>query len=597
MPVVGFTQDPEAPEGAGMFHLDDGRDMYAHDPDLARSLSQPMQLNPADYGVMPQDDQRLALNDRNSPNAIDVGAPMTGNQFQDALGNLNFRPNQPAPAPAEPRGTPAPPPKDVIEPPAAPGSAGETEQDRNARAVVARQLRAQGAARPEAWIPKSKAETVETEGAPYNPEDAAVRIAANRQVIQAKAATAEMIRDRAVNDAASARAAQPELLQRAAEAQKQLDAQHTAYLRERSDLEKAIEQSNASQGGASSWFANKGTLAQVAMTLGQAFGAYAATLSGGQNWAQQQLNTIMEQDIAAQREGAKRGVDNALRRLELRYKDKDQAEAALRLAQGNILANVQSMHAAANQSQDVQAAFQEMAAENQQNVVAQEQKFQNAAYGKHKVTVDVAHQSASAGGQQDPLRVIKRLHDEAGYSWEEAREYVLGKGGGRQSTDAIDRKNVATVGGQAFEFDSPEEARAAKEKAPHIDRMITQAERLKELQRKGAWTPTERSEVSSLQRELTLEVPSAFSGSTRLNEPELQGAAHLVGDPDAWLKTDVTGRSAAALDTIIRNAKAERDGIMQGGVRVSRQLGKNKEGQRERQYTYQTGARTLEEVE
>lgn len=591
MAVIGFDQDqdPAAPQGAGMFHLDDGRSIYAHDPEMAQSISGDQRERL--YG--PGYDQRVA-----GPG----GAP----QQPDPTAGLNWQGiNSPNGGGAEydarkkaeqPQiGAPAAPPKDVMAPAQA-GPGGKSEQEINAQKDFDARLKRQGAPTPEKWIPKAKAETVETSGVPYNAEDAAMRIKANADVMRAKSATADMLTARAENAALAAKDAQPELLQKAAEAQKALDAQHAAYVKERADLERAINESNNAQGGASEWFANKSTPAQVAIILGQAFGAYAATLSHGQNWAQQQINAIMEHDIAAQKEQAKRGVDNAYRRLELRYKNQDQAEAALRIAQTNVLNNVQSMHASANQAQDVRAAHQEMLAENQEKLVQSEQSFQNAAYGKHTVKVDIAHQPGSAGGPPDRLALMKRYID-AGFSKEEAKRLAFGEGGGSSQADAIDRKNVATINGQPYEFDSPDAAKAAQEKAPHVDRLINQAEELKGLLKKGAWTPEDRARASTLQRGLMLEVPSAFSGSTRLNEPELHAAKEMVGDPDAILKTDVTGRAGAALDVVINNAKAEREGVMQGGMRVNRQTIKNDKGQRERGYSYQTSATTAQEVE
>jgi hypothetical protein len=396
---------------------------------------------------------------------------------------------------------------------------------------------------------------------------------------------------------AASKAAQPQLLQKAAEAQKQLDAQHAAYEAERSELDRMVQKSNAVQGGASQWFGSKNAVAQMGMILGQAFGAYAATLGGGQNWAQQQINTLMDHDIAAQKEAASRGVDNAYRMLQLRYKDNDQAEAALRLAQGNVLSNVQGMHAAANQAQDVQAAHQEMTAENQQAMVANEQKFQNAAYGKHKVTVDLTHQAASGGGQVDRLELMKKFIA-AGFSKEEAKRMAYGEGGGGANGDAIDRKNVATVGGQPYEFDSDAEAKTAKERVPKLDSFIAEAKKLRGLLNKpGGLTNAERGEASQIQRQMGLEFGPAFTGSTRVNMDEVGQGWKAVGDPEDILKTDAFGHKTAAIDALITHAQTERDGVMGGGMRVSRQTGVNEQGQRERKYKYQTAPATLEQVE
>jgi hypothetical protein len=437
MAVIGFNQDPEGPEGAGMFALDDGRQLYAHDPELAAQVSgpPPMQLDPMAFGVDPNaPDQRLASNGfQTTEQRLAAGGAVPGLDSQlNTMADVAPTPSPPPQAPPQPPQPQGPPPPPQ---PGEPG--GPTERDVNVANYLQDRFRMQSQRRPEAWIPRTRAETVETEGVPYNEEDAAARIRANQQVMEAKGATAQLLRDRAINEMAAAKAAQPELMQRAAEAQKQVDAQQSAYMADREALQQAIDNSNSVKGSQSEWFASKGTLAQIIMILGQAFGAYAQIRAKqGPNYFAQTIQGMMESDIAAQKDQAKRGMDNALKRLEFRYKDRDQAEAALRIAQGNILSNVQSMHASANQAEDVQAMHQELLATNQQNLIAQEQKFQNAAYGKHTLKQDLAHQAASGGGRPDPLVLVKKLID-AGMDKEEAWTYVFGKGG-----DGVPSKEV-----------------------------------------------------------------------------------------------------------------------------------------------------------
>lgn len=593
MAVIGFQQDPGAPEGAGMFQLDDGRSLYAHDPELARSLGP---------------DMRQASNGfRTTDQRLDAGGPAPGlddqlnqvpnaNQFQAPPAAAKAIATREAEAQPQPAG-PAAPPADVMQP-ATPTGGGPTERDQNVSRWLKSEATKTSAPRAEAWVPKSRAETVETEGMPYSPEDAAVRIAANRQVIEAKAATAELLRQRAVNDMASAKAAQPALLQKAAEAQKELDAQHAAYAQDRAQLQKAIDDSN-SAGGASDWFANKSSLAKAAIVLGQAFGAYAATLSGGENWAAKQLNQIMEHDIAAQKEAAKRGVDNAYKQLELHYRDKDQAEAALRLAQANVMQNMQNMHASANQAEDVQAAHQEWTAQNRANMVASEQKFQNASYGKHTIKTDIAHQPASGGGGADIVAIAKKLKS-MGFSDEEVKQYIFGQGG-RQRGDAIDRANVAHIDGQAREFTTPDARKRAEETVPELNGMQQKAEELKSILRSGAIDPRMRARAKALSDQLAIAYGPAFSGSKRVNEYEINAGkdtfGHLSDSILSGSTTDMLGRSQAAIDTVLEHVKARKAELLEGSYRVTPALGTDEQGRRARQYQYQTAPETMEDVQ
>ncbi len=599
--LVGFTQDPEGPPGLGDFHFDNGQSRYAHAPDVAAQFQAPQVDVPPEWQQIAQQDNRVAGPGGGEPPPANLAANPDARNAPGAMnpmGDFNFKGagDRPAPPPVVPQASPAAPPPDMLPAPGG-GGTGPSEFDTNVqRYALGEMKKGGGAAHPAGWVPKSKSETVESEGLPYNEEDAAARIHANQNLMIAKTATAATMADRALGQAAQAQAALPSLQAKAARAQQEVDAQHANYQRERADLQQMIDKSNSQDNSASAWFADKNPISQIGIVLAQAFGAYAATLGHGENWAQKNINNIMEHDIAAQKEQAKNGVDNALQRLKLRYGDMDQAEAALRMAQGNAVNMMQTKFASANQAQDVQLAHQEMLAKNDADMVANEQKFMAGSYGKHTTKLDVAHQAASGGGGPDIVALAKKLKA-TGMTDEQIRTAIFGKGGNGTGGDAIARPNVATIGGHSYEFDSPDEAKAAKEKVPRLESVIGSAERLKKLLAEAGTDLKKRGEIAARMHELALGFGPAFTGSTRVNESEINAGFEVFGDPHAWLKTDLSGAAAAKIDTVIEAAKSERDAHMQGGLRVKPSIGTNAAGKNERQYTYQTAPSSAEEIQ
>jgi len=119
--------------------------------------------------------------------------------------------------------------------------------------------------------------------------------------------------------------------------------------------------------------------------IGQALGAYAATRSGTPNWAQQQIDSSINRDVAAQEAtlNQKRlGQRNALARLADRYGDVDQARAALQLAQQQIADKQILSFGLASQRDDIMNAAQQWVANNQQQRVNDELALYHASVGK-----------------------------------------------------------------------------------------------------------------------------------------------------------------------------------------------------------------------
>jgi len=256
-------------------------------------------------------------------------------------------------------------------------------------------------------VPTTQQETRETTGVPYNEADASDRanVSINKSMAYAGQQNAQAAR--AAGEAAAYEAALPQLQEQARIAQMRRDMQERQYRRDRDDLEQAIAESDksAKSFNANRWFEDRGAIGQIGAAIAQAFGAAAATLSGGPNMVLQQINSYIDRDIANQRaqiDAGKAGADNALARMNRQFGNLDQAEAALKIAQQKKAETMAASYAASTKSEDIQKSLDVWLAENAERRLAQEQQFQNAAYGKTSLTTAAKVIPGSAGGMRAP---------------------------------------------------------------------------------------------------------------------------------------------------------------------------------------------------
>lgn len=444
MPLVRFDQDPELQPGAGIFHADDGSSFPAYDPEMAAQLTQPDELAIGPYGP-PQQDERTARNSAGAdidaisrelaggqqravmpPTATDAPAGTDAGKVQQAL----FR-SEAAPAPAQ--AAPAEPQSPAL------GQAQELQGniDRYAMRPVYESPRKGGV------LPTTQSETREAAGMPYDPNgpEAQARAEASIGVNLAGAHKANAEAARAAGEAAAYQAALPQLEEQARVAQMRRDMQERQYRRDRDDLERLTEESNKSSKSfdANRWFNDRGAVGQIGAAIAQAFGAGAATLTGGPNVVLNQINGYIDRDIANQRqqiEAGKEAANNQLAVLNRQFGNLDQAEAALKIAQQKKVETMAQSYAASTKSEDIQSALNVWLADNEQRRVAAEQQFQNAAYGKTSVTTGAKVVQGSAGGMRAPTEaeVSKRYETldkrgkvvEGTYEGEIKRQKALG---------------------------------------------------------------------------------------------------------------------------------------------------------------------------
>lgn len=430
--LVRFDQEPGAPNGMGTFHFDDGRSLFAHDPETASSLSD---MSAQAFGGP---DMRTAQNGfQTTDQRLDAGGPAPG--LDDQLQAMNFQ------GPAG--GAPAPPPQPAAQAPAVGGGPGPEARaappDPQAEAMKFITAPVRVAPTRGGVIPKTQSQTVEQEGLPYDPALAEQRADANINMMVARRNTAETLATRAQAESLHAQAQIPELQKQAAQAQTEVEEQHNQYKRERADLDRMIleSQQNQKSFNANRWFESRGAIGQIGAVLAQAVGAYAAVLGHTENWAQKIINQYIDADIATQREqieSGKAGVNNALQRLNLRYGDINQAQAALKIAMGKVADTQALAYAKATGSQDIINTWEEQVAKNQVERTAEEQKFQAAAMGKRTTATQGQVVAPSAGGVRAPTTAeMSARADLAGkipgiatktYEAESARQKAMGGG-------------------------------------------------------------------------------------------------------------------------------------------------------------------------
>ena len=397
MALVRFDQEDGLPFGVGTFHGDDGSSFFGEDPEMATQLSPELQAAAA-----PPEDDRMAMNDEQKVQAGLFGAPgqappappPSKADVQPAMYNSN------APPTVQPAMT-------WNEHPPAPAQADADQLQANIDKVATRKR--YDAPRAGGVVPTTQQETREASGMPYDPNgpEAMARADASINVNLAGQRKAEMESARAAGEEAAYRAALPQLEEQARVAQMRRDMQERQYRRDREDLEKAVEQSNKSAKSfdANRWFNDRGAIGGIGAAIAQAVGAGAAALTGGPNVVLQQINSYIDRDIMSQRaaiEADEKGANNALAQLNRQYGNLDQAESALRIIQQKKVETMAGAYAASTKSQDVMAAYDMWVAGNNERRVADEQKFQNAAYGKVSVQTAAKVVPASRGGWRDP---------------------------------------------------------------------------------------------------------------------------------------------------------------------------------------------------
>lgn len=404
--IVRFEQDPDAPEGAGVFHFDAGKPMYAYEPDLAAKAG-------AGSGGGPMYPMPPAAHE----------AEAAGAQGQALLTLANAQRDQALAS--RPPGPGAPPPAG---PPDMARAARQVMGDRAAEDILRgtkrtyvpgspgvdpNRMRAQGV-----MVPTTANESFESNGLPYSPEAARERLTASHQVQQAQLNEMKLNEVQTQNQLASQQALAPRLQQEAAQAQEEQNRILGAYRTDRARLQQDLEEyEKKAHVNPDRFFQDRGVFATIGLAIAQGMGAYASTMTGAPNFAFEMTQKAIDRDVAAQRDEIEAGRvsrRNSVAQMMDNYGfDMGQAEAATRLAMTKSAEVQAQMFANESKLPHYQAeAAKFLALTNQENI-KNEQALQNASVGKHTRSVNnafVQPKAATGGGYvEKPLTPEEQL--------------------------------------------------------------------------------------------------------------------------------------------------------------------------------------------
>lgn len=412
--LVHFEQDPEAPNGAGVFHFDSGASQYAYEPDLAAQISKtkgaldaapdnrtadnsPVPFRPTGFAGRLHDQgvttgQRELADATGIPTAHDQAILDGANRAVGTALAGSAMPPQQGPGPL------AAPPPSAAE---MAGQARDVMGQRAAEDLIRGTKRTYSAGSPgvdphkmiqQGVMVPHAASTVMEAGAPYDPEQAKARIAAGAGVLDSQLSDIDLHRQQTQNQLASQRALAPQLQQAAAAAQANHDRMIASYRVDRSRLQQELDDyDKTAHVNPSKFFEDRGVFATIGMAIAQGLGAYASTMTGAPNFAYEMTQKAIDRDIAAQRdqiEAGRVGRRNKMAQMMDSYGfDLNQADAALRIAMNKSAELQATMYANEAKMPQYQAEAQKLVAMFGQDTLTREQAFQNASIGKRTSTV------------------------------------------------------------------------------------------------------------------------------------------------------------------------------------------------------------------
>lgn len=397
--LLNFEQDPDAKDGAGMFHFDSGVSRYGYDPELA---SQAAQLK-ARLDAAP--DERLASNAPRpgGANWKDLSKPTESRMdYGDGRGAITLgEAFSPPPAlVASPAGPPANTPPQG--PPPGVADVADAARESVAASAAARLMQGgrmvpgspgfdpQKARETGSYVPDKQSTKTEF-GAPYDLEQAQARIGADQNVANARMRQVELQAQQEENALNQARAAAPVLAREAATQQDAMARMQAGYRAQRAALQKELDDYDKNAKVDPGRYMRDPTgLGTIGMAIAQAMGAWASVQSGAPNFAMEIVQRNIDRDIAAQRDEIQNGRisrNNKLGRFmeDFGY-DVSQAEAALRIAQNKAVQNQVQLYQLETKTPQTKAAGDVMLAELQRDTLKREQELYNASIGKREVT-------------------------------------------------------------------------------------------------------------------------------------------------------------------------------------------------------------------
>lgn len=440
---IDFNQDPERPDGTGTFRFQDGSELYAMDPDLAKRIRTRLDSAP---------DRRLAQNDQpkrfgtgaqdaalnlDPDYARDLVTPATGGAPQ-RVGGFEIvqepeKPAQPAPAPAQPVPR-KPPPRPMV--------AGR-DPAREAASLVP--------------VPRSTSTVIKGVGGPYSQEDAEQRSQLSQNYQMAKLAEYDTQIARLQEEAAMHRAALPALKQKEAEQNAQLSRLDAVYQNDRAAVQEHIAAfDKQAKPDSRRLFKNSGTLANIGMVIAQALGAYSAAITHTDNYAQKIVQSALDRDYQEQLDEIREGRisnNNMLAQLHDQFGNLDQARTALKLIQSEIVDREIKSFAAAAKSQEAAGAAATWLAQNQLERQKLEQEFKDRSFSEVTTTTQadlVAPRAARPMTDEELMAKQTKENRARAALLESENEIGYQREGGEQAGKLAKRKGEAAPNDELY---------------------------------------------------------------------------------------------------------------------------------------------------
>ncbi len=442
MALIGFEPDlhPNAPPGAGFALADSGERAYVVDPNLAAQFSGQAPASPqqapqdTSYDLMSAadlqgSDQRLALGGQGGGRQ-GYNAPPQPTQSVADVGPNYSTPGDVPQAPAGPNASAAPPaaPNASVQGPqsSAATSPAQSQQPQaevdpdealraDQKAYVSAPVKVAGS--PGGLREKSEERTVEGAGAPMSEAEWKKYYDLNEDIKQTHVGEAGVARAAADYQVAQAQAAIPALLQERDTKSAEYEQARSAAKQDLAKVNSLLQQVNTKQVDHNRFFQRRGAFGALAAGIAQALGASAATLSGsGHNMVADQINRMIDEDVAEQREQIENGranANNALQMLRDRYNfDIPQAESALKIAQTGVVNAQLREYEGMKMSTQAQQGLESWMSDNNKKMFMEARSLYEQSQGKETRKIALVNQQGSAGGLRAPTEKEKqdRLH-------------------------------------------------------------------------------------------------------------------------------------------------------------------------------------------
>jgi len=516
MAIVAFQQDPSAAPGTGYFADEYGNQRYAYDPVTAQNLAQ-------------QGAPDLRLAQGGGPNGGTFGAAMTGMAGGERRGSSSSTsdalPSYAQSPPTTPIGQSA---AQLTAPPGqAPGNENQAItgvlQNNIGKSLLADQNKP---ATKGGFTPQKREETISDVRRPLSPDEQQQFWQTDAERAQATVNSAKLDRESELGAANAEMASMVPQQANIAVAKKKRDLVNGMVQKDLADysqMDQELKQNQKSFNPNRLFDEKLGTSGTIAAALFRAIGQYAQVMGHqSTNAAGDIIDAAIARDVAQQREAIESGkgnVDNALNRFRIHFGDLDLAQKALENLQHNYAdTQMQFMVHATNAPKVIENARAGLAA---QADAAQKRDidFRDRSFGVASRKVEDKYQPASGGGGQTPEQAIGRFknYSEALKTYNEA------------NTRKADPTEVAI---------------------DDISGVQRQLGRARELLNQGInLSPEGRQELASIQRVVTMVAPHLLT-PTRLNETVMKQIQGIIGNPDAWVKTDAMGQTRKGIETL-----------------------------------------------